>query len=198
MKHHSQTHDELNQLKSEDGNILLGMALGLVIGLGIALAAAYFIEKNPPAEKSNVRAPEIPLISKVSPDGSVTSEAQDPNMPMQGKQKPSDSQGVSSNLPSSVDTQGSSSPALSQEPETKSKVTYYIQVGSFSDRTGAESNKAQLAMQGMQAKISESKKDDQPIWRVRLGPYTSLQDMEDDKNSLENAGMAYSVIKVNK
>jgi cell division protein FtsN len=179
---------------SEQGNILIGMVIGLVIGLGVALATAYFIEKNPPVEKPNVRAPEIPLTPKINQDGSVTNEAQDPNVPMQGKQKTVEAPSDTSATPTAVDNPPPAAPVA----DTKPTSTYYIQVGAFNDKSSADANKAQLAMQGMQAKVSETKKDDQTVWRVRLGPFSSLQDMENDKNNLDNAGISYSVIKVNK
>ena len=71
-------------------------------------------------------------------------------------------------------------------------------MGAFGERAYAESQKAQLALQGLQAKISEYKTDTQSTWRVRVGPYAELQDLNDDKNKLDNAGISYSVIKANK
>jgi cell division protein FtsN len=186
-------------LRSDQGNTLVGMVIGLVMGLGIALAAAYFIEKNPPTEKPNMRPPQIPLIPKVNSDGTVTNEARDPNSPLQNKPKPADNPLDSSTIPSATDTSAAPTPPSTPPvTETKPSTIYWLQVGAFNDRSKAEANKAQLAMQGMQVKISESKGDNGSTWRVRLGPYSNLQEMDEDKNNLDNEGISYSVIKANK
>ena len=183
---------ELHQLQSEQGNILLGMVIGLVIGLGIALAAAYFIQKNPPSEKPNVRLPELSVVPKVNADGSTTNELRDPNTPLQGKPK------TSVNASDSVNTPPPLVEPTPPVPEVKTSVIYWLQVGAYSDKAFADSQKAQLAMRGMQAKVTENKIEDQSTWRVRIGPYSELPDLNDDKHKLDNAGISYSVIKANK
>ena len=192
MTKNSQFQKELHQLQSEQGNILLGMVIGLVIGLGIALAAAYFIQKNPPTEKLNVRPPELSVVPKVNPDGTTTNELRDPNGPLQGKQKAPDSTADNQNMPTPVIE------PITPVPEVKTVAIYWLQVGAYSDKAFADSQKAQLAMQGMQAKVTENKIEGQSTWRVRIGPYSELPDLNDDKNKLDNAGVSYSVIKANK
>jgi cell division protein FtsN len=179
-------------LQSEQGNILLGMVIGLVIGLGIALAAAYFIQKNPPTEKPNIRLPELSVVPKMNADGTTTNELRDPNAPLHSKLKTPDS---------SAENQSVSPPVIEptpSAPEVKTSVIYWIQVGAYSDKAFADSQKAQLAMQGFQAKITENKIEGQSTWRVRIGPYSELPDLNDDKNKLDNSGFSYSVIKANK
>jgi len=192
MTKKSQFQKELHQLQSEQGNILLGMVIGLVIGLGIALAAAYFIQKNPPTEKPNVRPPELSVVPKVNEDGTTTNELRDPNGPLHGKPKTTDSAADNQNIPSSVIE------PIPPVPEVKTSSIYWLQVGAYSDKAFADSQKAQLAMQGMQAKVTENKIEGQSTWRVRIGPYSELPDLNDDKNKLDNAGVSYSVIKANK
>ncbi len=192
MTKKSHFQQESHQLQSEKGNILLGMVIGLVIGLGIALAAAYFIQKNPPTEKLNVRLPELTMVPKVNADGSTTNELRDPNTPLQGKPKTSD------NAADNVNTPSTSVEPTSPTSEAKTSVIYWLQVGAYSDKAYADSQKAQLAMRGMQAKVTENKIEDQSTWRVRIGPYAELPDLNDDKNKLDNAGISYSVIKANK
>jgi len=192
MTKKSQFQKELHQLQSEQGNILLGMVIGLVIGLGIALAAAYFIQKNPPTEKPNVRLPELSVVPKVNADGTTTNELRDPNVPLHGKPKSSDSSADNQNIPTPV------SEPTPPAPEVKTSVIYWLLVGAYSDKAFADSQKAQLAMQGMQAKVTENKIEGQSTWRVRIGPYSELPDLNEDKHKLDNAGVSYSVIKANK
>jgi cell division protein FtsN len=183
---------ELSQLKSEDGNTLLGMVIGLVIGLGIALGAAYFMQKNPPAERPNIRVPEPNLVPKVNPDGTTTNELKDPNSALYGKPRvPENNAETAQQSPASIEQ-----PSVA--PEVKPTVIYWIQVGAYAEKSAAESQKAVLALQGLQSKIFEYKTDTQTTWRVRVGPYSELPEMSGDKNKLDNAGIAYSVIKANK
>jgi cell division protein FtsN len=180
---------EVKYLKTEEGNTLLGLVIGLVIGLGIALAVAYFMQKNPPAERPNVRVPEPKLIPKENPDGTTSNELKDPNGPLYGKLRSVES--TSENTSPIVADQATST-------ETKPVTIYWIQVGAYADKSAAESQKAVLALQGLQSKIFEHKTETQTTWRVRVGPYSELQDMSGDKTKLDNAGIAYSVIKANK
>jgi cell division protein FtsN len=184
--------NEIQHLKTEQGNILLGMLFGLVIGLGIALAAAYFIQKNPPTERANVRPPQLPVVPKVNADGTTTNELRDPNTPLHSKPKTPESSAEVQSLPSPVVE------PVAPSSEAKTSVIYWIQVGAYSERAYAESQKAQLALQGLQSRIIEQKTDTQSTWRVRIGPYAELQDLNDDKNKLDNANISYSVIKANK
>jgi cell division protein FtsN len=185
--------NQLQHLNSEQGNILLGMLFGLVIGLGIALAAAYFIQKNPPTERANVRPPQLPVVPKINKDGTTTNELRDPNVPLQGKPKtPESSLENPQSIPSAVIEPTAPVPAV------KPGVIFWIQVGAYSEKSSAESQKAQLALQGLQSKITEQKTDTQSTWRVRVGPYAELEDLNDDKNKLDNANISYSVIKANK
>ncbi|BDW12191.1 hypothetical protein PSHI8_22750 [Polynucleobacter sp. SHI8] len=192
MTKKAQFQKELHQLQSEQGNILLGMVIGLVIGLGIALAAAYFIQKNPPTERPNVRPPELSVTPKVNADGTTTNELRDPNAPLHSKPKTPDSVADNQNIPTPVIE------PVSPVPEVKTSAIYWLQVGAYSDKAFADSQKAQLAMQGLQAKITENKVEGQSTWRVRIGPYSELPDLNDDKNKLDNSGISYSVIKANK
>ena len=175
----------------EQGNILLGMVIGLVLGLGIALAAAYFIQKNPPSEKPNFRAPEIPTVPKVHSDGTIGNEIRDPNSPIQSNK---------SKIPEKPTENTSIPEAVHTAPPTEVRPTYiyWIQAGAYVEKAMAENQKGQLALQGVQAKVTEFKTDTQSTWRVRVGPYNEIQDLSDDKTKLDNAGISYSVIKANK
>lgn len=178
------------------GNIYLGLVLGLVIGLGIALGVAYMIQKNPPVEKPNVRAPDVPVVPKIKADGSISEELQDPNSPLKPKPRaPDTTSGVDDPPPAFP---SSPPPPPSTTETAKPNAIYWIQVGAYTDRSAAESQKATLALQGMQSKITEHKGETNVTYRVRLGPFNSLQEVEDVKNQLNNADIPNTVIKFNK
>ncbi len=176
------------QLKVNDqrGNTMLGFIAGLIVGLLIALVVAWGITRHAPSEKPNVRPPDIAVQPKVS-SGGAPIEPKDINQPLKGKTKTSEgSDAVSTESTKKV------------EPTPEVTNTYWLQVGAYGSKGEAENQKAALAMQGMQASISEFLKDDKKIWRVRIGPIDDSAELQKNKRRLEESGISYSVIKVNK
>ena len=63
---------------------------------------------------------------------------------------------------------------------------YIMQCGSFKKETSAETLKAQIAMNGFDARVNTSKEKNGSLWyRVTLGPYTSKRTAERVRHQLE-------------
>lgn len=188
MKKDSLQNPATQKLHSQQGNTLLGFIAGLALGLSIALLVAWAITRNPPQEKANVRAPDVPIMPKINQDGS-SSESRDINAPLKSKSKDSDAE--------DKDTKPS---AADKKTEAKAETTsiYWLQVGAYSAKSDAESQKASMALQGIQSNLSEHVSEDKKVWRVRIGPFDSNQDLQSTKRRLEDAGVPFSVIKANK
>ena len=193
----TQTVNSKTQLNPEPAKMLFGVVIGLIIGLGIALVVAYTIIRNPPVEKQNVRTPDIPIVPKIMPDGTI-GESRDINSPLRLKGKNAEAADVSSSTDAPPVVQALSPPQVVDTKEASPGVTYWLQVGAYTDKAAAETEKAGIAMQGLQARISEVKNEVSSIWRVRIGPFVSLQEMQSSKSRLDDAGVYYSVIKANK
>lgn len=84
-----------------------------------------------------------------------------------------------------------SSPAADKAVTT----SYVIQLGIFKDFTAADQLKAQLAMQGIEAKIKNIKKSNTVYYRVWIGPYTNHSDATNKQQDLKNNQIKSSVIK---
>ena len=185
---------------SEYGGTILGFVLGLGVGLGVAFVIAFYLSKNTPQERPGVRAPNLPLIIKpgsAPAEGEVSApvEALDLNKPLQGK-----STAPSSGAPDPIaDLANGKKPAeSSSNPNSKSEAIYFLQVGAFNKRADADAQKASLAIQGIQSQLSEITSDSNTLWRVRIGPYNSIEESNPVRDKLNGMGIKPSVIKSSK
>ncbi|MDG5501360.1 SPOR domain-containing protein [Marinobacter sp. BGYM27] len=79
------------------------------------------------------------------------------------------------------------------------KYRYVIQTGSFRGREDAERQRAQIAFQGLQAKIDEINLESGSVWyRVNIGPYDSRSKMNSAVDKLVRINIAPLVRKVPK
>ena len=179
---------------SEFGGTILGFILGLGVGLGVAFVIAFYLSKNTPQERPGVRAPNLPLTIKSAPtpaegDTTVPAESLDLNKPLQGKQA----------APASVAADPIGDLAVGKKPaETKSDAIYFLQVGAFVKRADADAQKANLAIQGIQSQLSEVSSEGNTLWRVRLGPFNSIDESNPVRDKLNGMGIKPSLIKSNK
>jgi cell division protein FtsN len=71
-------------------------------------------------------------------------------------------------------------------------------VGAFNKRAEADAQKASLAIQGIQSQLSEINSDGNTLWRVRVGPYNSVEESNPVRDKLNSMGVKTSVIKSSK
>lgn len=72
----------------------------------------------------------------------------------------------------------------------------WLQAGSFASEGDAENLKAQLAMAGMEASLQQATLPDKGVrYRVRLGPYDNVDEVNRVKNDLAKRGFDVSVIR---
>lgn len=76
-------------------------------------------------------------------------------------------------------------------------VTYVLQAGSFRELAQADRLKAELALIGMPAKIQTVSIEGGSKWhRVRVGPFTNLQALNEARSELQSNGLKVMVLKV--
>ena len=206
MNHGNQQTDLASQDGSshpEYGGTILGFILGLGVGLGIAFIIAFYLSKNTPQERPGVRAPNLPLTIKPSPapaEGEVGQavEPLDLNKPLQSKVA---TPGISSADPIADLAAGkkpAEAPASPVMPVAKSDAIYFLQVGAFNKRADADAQKASLAIQGIQSQLSEISSEGNTLWRVRVGPYNSVEESNPVRDKLTSMGIKSTVIKSTK
>ena len=180
-----------NQQNSQYGGTILGFILGLGAGLGIAFVIAFYLSKNTPQERPGMRAPSLPLIIKPSAtpaegEAAAPAEPVDLNKPLQGK----------SPAPASADPIGdlvngkkTADKPADVSPAAKSDSIYFLQVGAFTKRADADAQKANL---------SEVTSDGNTLWRVRVGPYNSVDESNSVRDKLSGIGIKPTLIKSSK
>ena len=191
---------KLDTSSSEYGGTILGFVLGLGVGLGAAFVIAFYLSKNTPQERPGVRAPNLPLTIKSGPapaEGEDTppAESLDLNKPLQGK---SSTPAANAADPIGDLASGKKPAETIASPAVKSDAIYFLQVGAFNKRADADAQKASLAIQGIQSQLSEINSDGNTLWRVRVGPYNSVEESNPVRDKLNSMGVKTSVIKSSK
>ena len=204
-------------MQKQTGGVFLGLIIGLVIGLGIALSVAIYVTKVPvpfvnkgqsrsadqdeaEARKNKNWDPNAPLYGK-NPAKAVP-PASVPELPakeaVNASASPSSGK-ASVKLPTSpaisadplgdlVKSKTEQSSAKS-EPVASDSFTYFIQLGAFDKAETAESRRAELSLSGIDAKVSEREQSGKTIYRVRVGPFETLEDSNRGKEKLEKSGV---------
>jgi cell division protein FtsN len=201
-------------MKQQRGGFVLGMIIGLLVGLALALAVALYVTKTP-----------VPFVNKV-PQRSAEQDAAevernknwDPNAPLGGKaaSRPAPSPSPApapavvavpaapSKLPEKPTERAPvaavpavPAPALSTKPGADT-FNYFVQAGAFSRNEEAEQQRAKLAMQGLEAKVSEREQSGRTVYRVRLGPFDKQEQAEAARDKLAGAGFEAVLVRVQK
>lgn len=77
------------------------------------------------------------------------------------------------------------------------KDQYYLQAGSFRSSSDAERMKAELAMLGIVASVQVGKSDSNVlVHRVRVGPFTKMEELDRVRATLQSNGMTTSLVRV--
>jgi cell division protein FtsN len=188
---------------SEYGGTILGFILGLAVGLGTAFVIAFYLSKTTPQERPGIRAPNIPFAIKSAPapaEGEVVVplEPVDLNKALQGKSSAPPAiaapdpiaQLAGGNKPAELAPQAAS--------DAKPDAIYFLQVGAYAKQDDADAQKANLAIQGIQSKISEVSSGSSAVWRVRIGPFNSIDESTLVRDKLNGMDIKSTVIKSNK
>ncbi|MBL8269367.1 SPOR domain-containing protein [Steroidobacter sp.] len=95
------------------------------------------------------------------------------------------------------DSRSGSAPAVVAGPGPVQKPgAYILQAGSFRNNKDADRVRAMIAMQGVESKIQKVTIDKDTWHRVRVGPITNLQKLEDTRSKLRQAQIDALVIRV--
>ena len=76
-------------------------------------------------------------------------------------------------------------------------MTYLIQVGAFKAAEDADQMKARMAILGFEAAVSETQREGVTLFRVRLGPYPSIDELNRVRSRVSESGIESSVVRVN-
>jgi cell division protein FtsN len=178
--------------KGGAGSLMTGILIGLLLGLGISLAVAWYINKMPTPFQPRANAPSKGEAQKAPvAEGAATEEKA-----AKAESKPRfDFYKI---LP------GSEEPATDQQfkeaqqkPPAQAKEAFFLQAGAFQNPPDADNLKARLALMGMEATVQTTTLPDKGVWhRVRVGPYTTVDDLNRARDTLKQSGIDTTLIKV--
>lgn len=165
-------------------SLLAGILIGLVLGLGIALGVAWYINKvpNPFAQRAAPAAKtDAPPVKGMPPTARVEEKAKTEEKPRFDFYKI---------LPGEEGDKA-------QKPSTPpSREAFFLQAGSFQSAPDADNMKARLALLGIEASIETTNVADKGVYhRVRVGPYTSVEELNRVRDTLKQNGVQTTLVK---
>ncbi|MBB2978179.1 MULTISPECIES: SPOR domain-containing protein [Paraburkholderia] len=75
---------------------------------------------------------------------------------------------------------------------------YFLQVGAYKTSSDAEQQRARLAFQGFESKVTQRDAGGITYYRVRIGPFSKFDDMNSTRQRLSDAGIDTAVIRFSK
>lgn len=176
------------------GAFFAGLLVGLLIGVGLSVSIVMFIKGgDSPFVSKETSAPETFDKDKKS---DISTLPKDENVDAAPGKPRFDFYTI---LPGS-ETQVTEQEIKQKEAETKSSETkenYFLQVGAFQNERDADNQKAKLALLGLEAIVQTAEIPDKGIWhRVRVGPFSDLEQINKARSELVANGFSADLIKV--
>jgi cell division protein FtsN len=181
---------------------VIGIFIGLILGLTIAAAVAFYLGKT------GLTSPIGPSVGAKDSPRAGRNELQ---APAANAEKPRfDFYKIlpGSEEPKTAATRGSDKPperatdratvdaAKTGEPAAKAGDRFWLQAGAFASEADAENLKARLALSGWEATMQSVTQADKTIrYRIRLGPYDNAEELNRVKAELGSRGFDAAVIK---
>jgi len=188
------------QASGRTGSTFYGLMAGLVIGLAAAAAVAYFVMNSPMpfVDKASRSAADSPMDPRGSPDPNAGLAPAGVSKPEQKDQLddliatlPIESEQAKLPLPPPP---AAPAPKPVPTPAADGK-TYFLQVGAFSVLEDAESVRAEMLLLGLPVEIQRAEVNGLQVNRVRVGPFTKLDDMNKARARLAQEQITANVIR---
>jgi cell division protein FtsN len=196
--------------KTPGGGFLLGIFIGLLVGLAVALGIALYLNKTPipfMSRKATAEDPKAagkpPVIAGMPQSGSAPAAGPAPKVPagkapekprfdfykiLPGGEEPVSERELRERMRAAAATK--SQPAATQD-------VYFIQAGAFQNPADADNQKARLAILGFESNVEPTTLADKGTWyRVRLGPYTKVDELNKVRQALAQNGIDANLIKL--
>jgi cell division protein FtsN len=184
------------------GGFALGLLVGLLIGLALALAVALYVSKVP-----------VPFVNKVPQRTAEQDAAEaernkgwDPNAGLQpgraaSAQRPAAPGSAPAAAPSpaaQARATGAGAAAPLSSGGGAETLTYFVQAGAYTRAEEAEAQRAKLALQGLDTRVTEREQSGRTVYRVRSGPYEGRGEAETVIEKLKAEGIEAALVRVQK
>jgi cell division protein FtsN len=176
--------------------ILIGLLAGLCIALGVALyinkGANPFLQKQKSSDKSADKSAD-PQKAAPAEESSKPAAGGTEKRARNGEVKPRfDFYKILPGTEEAVTDKEfkRASPAATKE-------VYFLQVAAFQSPSDADNLKARLALAGIEAQIQTATLPDGQVWhRVRVGPFSSQDELSKSRAALKENKLEANLIKV--
>lgn len=175
---------------------ITGLLVGMILGIGISVAVAILVTGG--------KSPFIEHETSVEPVTAETSKGMDSEeeaVPAENSEAkpdanrfdfykilPGESQVTEQEIQQSKEAPQNQAPAIEN---------YFLQVGAFQTEEEADNMKAKLALLGLEAVVQTANVPDKGVWhRVRVGPYTDLDQISKARAELTKNGFNADLIKI--
>ncbi|MES1998050.1 MAG: SPOR domain-containing protein [Pseudomonadota bacterium] len=175
--------------RKKAGSLFSGIMIGVIVGLAVAAGVALWVDRSnpfktrdttsvtPPSSKSAKPAPVAPNAAPPATDSEKPRFDFYKILP--GNETPMTEQD------------------LHQRPTPAAGEQYFLQAGAFPNSADADNLKARLALLGFEAAIQTAELPGKGLWhRVRLGPYTSLDELNKVRAALVQNEIKAQLVKV--
>lgn len=211
----------IRPLRRMRGGTLTGFVVGLILGLTIAVIVALVItqgttpfanragrapekslEPRTPAEAPD---PNAPMQSRNRPEPAAPAAPEDAKpaeesgsllerlFGRRAEPEPTRPAEAPAARPAQKPVESRPSPEpRAAEPE---RASFLLQAGAFRSADEADAMRARLALIGFEARVVAGESAGQPIHRVRVGPFASLEDMNKARSRLAENGIEASALR---
>lgn len=182
--------------------LLLGLFIGYALGLASAIgvwvyinqAPSPFLAKDKPADSAAAKHEKNGVQKGGQASGSE--DKSDKNKTANGKPR-FEFYKILPGAEETITEQQLKQAAQQPASAPPSKDRYFLQAGSFQHADDADNLKAKLALLGVEAFAQSVDLAEKGIWhRVRVGPYTRIDDINRVRATLQLNGVQTSLIKV--
>jgi cell division protein FtsN len=181
------------------GNTVIGFVAGLVAGLLIAVGVALYMTKAPVPFMNKVQRPTENV--KLGADGNLP----DPNTALYSKpvEPPKLDPNKSATVAAKTDPKAAppppeqAAPKASDTPPAATETTRYsLQAGAFKTPEDADAMRARLVLLGLDARVFPIEQNGATLYRVRVGPYGQIDDINRIRKDLAENGIDSQVVRL--
>jgi len=186
------------------GGTVFGILLGLLAGLVVAVVVALFMTrsstpfvdkvKRPPERPAETGQPgELPDPNRALHKGRPPAAEAAPGTAVPAPGVPPAATAPPASAPAGT-APGGAAPGAAAVP-APDRAAYLLQAGAFRGQEDADAMKAKLALIGFEARIVTAEVNGVTFYRVRVGPYAQLEDMNRARTRLAENGIEASVVR---
>jgi len=88
--------------------------------------------------------------------------------------------------------------AVSPPVVNEANTGYFLQIGAYKTTQDAQQQRARLALQGFESSVTQRDSGGITYFRVRIGPFSKFDEMNNTRQQLSNAGIDSAVIRFTK